>query len=112
VTFSDGTLGSECLVYIRVEFLLFGQPLRSLWINTMTDGGAYVEDITNIRREDDINRSLIYSTNSENATIHVKAKCGPGAEGSIARTTADAEKQVILGTVAAYLNMDVEVSGP
>ena len=78
VTFSDGTLGSECLVYIRVEFLLFGQPLMSLWINTMTDGGAYVEDITNIRREDDINRSLIYSTNSENATIHVKAKCGHG----------------------------------
>ncbi len=109
VAYEDGTPGRECLVFIQVEQLFFGQTLRSLPISTMTDGGGYAADIKNIRLEGQFDQPLIFDANSADATLFVKALCDPKNSGTISRTTADADKLIVGTTVSEYQNMDLVV---
>ena len=116
VFYEDGSVGKECLVYVRVTQRneVVGRVLleNTLWGNEMTEGGAYVTDITNVRQDpqnkvnNDYDKALPYNANGNDATITVEARCGPGLGGGISVTTADAEKSGF-----GYVNMDVTVSG-
>jgi hypothetical protein len=112
VRYADGSPGTECLVYIQVEQAFQGRTLRSLYINTMTDGGSYAADIRNIRLADDIDSPLSFEPSSKNATIRVRARCDAEREGVISRTTAEADQLRVAGAVSEYQNMDVVLAGP
>jgi len=73
VTYQDGSIGRECLVYIQVEQVFFGILLKSLPINAMTNGGGYAADIKNIRLAQDFNAPLTFAPDSDEATINVRA---------------------------------------
>ena len=110
VTYQGGSPGRECLVYLRVDRVFSGQVLRSLHVIAMTDGDLYATDIKNIRSALDPDTPLSYGPDSDDATIHVRAVCDAEREGSILRTTADADKLRVAGAVSEYQNMDVVVS--
>ena len=109
VPYDDGSPGRECLVYVAVEQLFFGQVLRSLPINVLTNGGSYAADIKNIRLAGLPDQPLSFDPNSDNATIFVTAACDPANQGTVSKTTAEADKLTVGVTVSEYQNMDVTV---
>ena len=120
VSYDGGAQGNECLVYMRVtqRRSIGGNEFfeNSLWVNTLSNGGGYVLDATNIRQDPDnllsnnFDNALQYGVNSQDANITIYVVCGPGQRGTLSRTTADAEKLIILGSVAEYRRMDVVVA--
>ena len=116
VTYADGSDGRECLVYVRVAQLIIGTTFeRSLWVNGITDGGAYVIDLQNIRQDPgntfikDFNNPLGYDASSQNATIDVTVRCDPTQEETFSVTTADAQRDPLDATI--YV-VDVIVTPP
>ena len=91
--------------------MVSGVAQESLWNNTITNGGGFTAEIRNIRSRQNVDTPLVFDADSGDATISVNARCGPGLEGNLTRTTADADKLKVLGSVAEYQNMEVVVSG-
>ena len=110
ITYADASPGRECLAYVRVERLFFGQTLKSLPINGLTDGGDFAADIKNIRLEGSLDQPLNFEANSDNTTIFVTAVCDPLNRGTVSKTTAAADKLIVGTKVAEYQNMDVIVA--
>ena len=110
VTYQDASLGKcrECLVYVRVEETS-GSGTASLWVNTMTDrNGGYIKDVTNLRRSGQaFNTQFSYVKDRSEYRFNVAALSGRGGEGSVSRSTADAEK-----SASGFPNFDIAVAGP
>jgi len=110
VRYADGASGRECLVYIRVTQTVSGTRQSSLWHNTITDGGGFTAEIRNVRARQNFDTALAFEPDTDDATIEASALCGPGLQGSVAKTTADATKLTVLGRVAEYQEFDIVVS--